>query len=262
MILSEITSAHKKALFGTLYCIPSQNSQQFETFIDRLQETFDEMKAENSHCIILTGDFNCRSNIWLTGDIEQPEGTALEERRGANGLYQFIEEPTSIRNEQNSCMNLIITDQPNFFAASGVHPFLDDHCQHQTIYGKRNVSIPSLLPYRRTIYEYSKADVHVTRESILSTDWSSLFYGLSPAKMVDKFTNVLSELFSMHMPNRVVKSDDRDPPWIKQELKTASKSRHREYAKLVKRGRHVEEWNHVKNLQNKTTKRITNAKNE
>ena len=56
MILSEITLARKKIFFGTLYCTPSQNGQQFETFNDRLQEAFDKMKAENPHCIILTGD--------------------------------------------------------------------------------------------------------------------------------------------------------------------------------------------------------------
>ena len=63
MILSEITLARKQIFFGTLYRTPSQNSQQFETFIDRLQEAFDKMKTENPHCIVLTGDFNCRSNV-------------------------------------------------------------------------------------------------------------------------------------------------------------------------------------------------------
>ena len=63
MILSETTLARKKIFFGTSNRTPSQNSQQFETFIDRLQEAFDKMKAENPHCIVLTGDFNCRSSI-------------------------------------------------------------------------------------------------------------------------------------------------------------------------------------------------------
>ena len=100
------------------------------------------------------------------------------------------------------------------------------------------------------------------RESISNTDWASLFYGLNPTEMVDKFANVLSVLFSLHIPNRVVKFDDRDPPWMKQELKTAIKRKHRVYSKFVKRGRKVEEWNHVKNLQNETTRMIINAKNE
>ena len=136
----------------------------------------------------------------------------MEELIETNGLYQMVEEPTSIRNEGSSCIDLIIADPPNFFVAFGVHPSLDEHCQHQIIYGKLNVSLPSPPPYRRTIYDYPNADVHVIRESILSTDWASLFY-----------IDVLSELLTLLIPNRVVKFHDRDPPWIKQELKPAIK---------------------------------------
>ena len=81
-------------------------------------------------------------------------------------------------------------------------------------------------------------------------------------EMAHKFTNVLSELISLRIPNWVVKIDDRDPPWMKQELTTAIKRKHRVYAKFVKRGRNVEDWNHVKNIQNEKTKMIINAKNE
>ena len=175
----------------------------------------------------------------------------------------MIEEPNNIRKEGSSCIDLITTDQPNFIVASGVHPSLDEHCQHQIPYGKLNVSLPSPPPYsHRTIYDYPKADVHVIRESISSTDWGSLFYGLSPTEIVDKLIDVLSELSTLHIPNKVVKFDDRDPTWTKQESKTAIKCKHRVYAKFVKRGRKVEDWNHVKNLQNETTKMIINAKNE
>ena len=62
-----------------------------------------------------------------------------------------------------------------------------------------------------------------------------MFYGLSPTEMVDKFIDVLSELFTLHIPNRAVRFDDRDPPWMKQELKTAIKRKHRVYAKFVKK---------------------------
>ena len=114
MILSEITLGRKKILFGTLYRTLSQNSQQFEPFIHRLQEAFEKMKAENPHCVVLTRDFNCRSSIWWTGDTEQPEGIALKELIETNSLHPLIEEPTNIRNEGSFCIDLIITDQPSF----------------------------------------------------------------------------------------------------------------------------------------------------
>ena len=79
-------------------------------------------KGENPQCIILTGDFTCRSSQWWTKDIEQPEGTALEELIETNGLYQLIVEPTNVRNGSMSYIDLIITDQPNMFVDYGNHP--------------------------------------------------------------------------------------------------------------------------------------------
>ena len=68
----------------------------------------------------------------------------------------------------------------------------------------------------------------------MSTDWAFLFYGLSPTEIVDKFVDVLSELVTLNIPTRVVKFDDRNPPWMKQELKTAIKRKHGVYAKFMK----------------------------
>ena len=59
-------------------------------------------------------------------------------------------------------------------------------------------------------------------------------------------------LLATTVPNRVKKFDDRDPPWMKRELKTAIKWKHRVYAKFVKCGRKPEEWNYIKNVQNET----------
>ena len=50
----------------------------------------------------------------------------------------------------------------------------------------------------------------------------------------------------MIVRNRVVKFDDRDPTWMKQELETAIKRKHRVYAKSVKRGRESEHWSSIK----------------
>ena len=90
-------------------------------------------------------------------DIENPEGATLDELLEINNLYQLIDEPTNMRGECMSCIDLVITDRPNIFVESGVHPSLDDHCQRQIVYGKLNISIPHPLPYKRTIRDYSKA---------------------------------------------------------------------------------------------------------
>ena len=52
------------------------------------------MLAENSFCVIITGDFNCRSTQWWEDDIENNEGKLLEPMKSDIGLHQLIAEPT------------------------------------------------------------------------------------------------------------------------------------------------------------------------
>lgn len=129
------------------------------------------------------------------------------------------------------------------FVDYGVHPSLDEHCQHQIIHGKWNFSLPAPPPYKRTVWDYSKAYVQMVIRSINNINWTACFDELNPTEMLGIFTNSLSEIFSYYIPNKVVKFDDRDPPWMKRELKTAIKRKHRIYAKFVRRGRKQEDWN-------------------
>ena len=121
------------------------------------QLTVDRIKNCKPHCIVITGDLNCRSKQWWPGDVKLPEGSALDEFIESNNLSQLIDEPTNIRTTGMSCIDLIITDQPNLFVDFGVHPSLDNHCQHQIIHGKLNISVPTPPPYKRKIWYYAKA---------------------------------------------------------------------------------------------------------
>ena len=94
MIVAEIALARKKIFFITVYHSPSQTSEQFEEFINKMQMIFDQIRRERCHSLILTGDLNCRSSQWWDEDTEYPEGIALDELIEMNNLYQLIDEPT------------------------------------------------------------------------------------------------------------------------------------------------------------------------
>ena len=260
LIVTELTLSRKKIFLITLYRSPSQTSEQYENVIDRLQVMINRVRGERPYCLIITGDFTCRSSQWWEHDAENLEGSVLDELIETNDLYQLINEPTNIRDESRTCIDLIITDQPNFFVESGTHPSLDDHCQHQIIYGKLNLSTPAPPPYRRTIWDYPKADTNKIRNALNSIDWRSLFSGLGSNGMVDIFTDTLFSVISSNIPNKVINCNDKDPPWITPELKTAIKRKHRVYRKYVKRGQRKEDWNQVKDIRNKTSKMIIRAK--
>ena len=259
-IVAEIKIGRKKLFIVTVYRSPSQNSEQFEVFMRKLQMIVTRLRHEKSTAIIITGDFNCRSSQFWEGDDDHPERIALDEFIEINNLHQLINEPTNIRCESMSCIDLIITDQPNLFVESGVHPSLDVHCQHQLVYGKLNLSMPSPPPYKRTIWDYTKADIQYIRNAVSEINWKSRFSGLDPNKMVEVFTTAIYSLLSLNIPNKVVKFDDKDAPWVTAEVKTAIRRKHRVYRKYLDRGRKLEDWMKVKDVKRETSKKILDAK--
>ena len=261
MIVSEISLSRKKIILATLYRSPSQDSEQFESFIHNLQLFFTNLRNENPHCIILIGDFNCWSSQWWADDEDTPQGTALDELMQINNVYQLIDEPTNVRTQGMSCIDLIVTDQPNVFVDYGVHPSLDSHCEHQIVFGKINVSVPSPPPYKRTIWDYSKANVPLIRRCVNDIDWQDLLSGLNPRDMAAKLTENLLGILSLHIPNKVIKINDKDATWITPELRSAIKRKHRVFRKYIRRGRSEEDWKIVKEVQAENSKKILDAKN-
>ena len=69
------------------------------------------------------------------------------------------------------------------------------------------MSLPLPPPYKRTVWHYSKANVQ-----------SNPF---TPSEMVDHFTKTLYAIMSLYIPNETIRINDKDPPWLTSELKTA-----------------------------------------
>ena len=203
------------------------------------------------------GDFNCRSAQCWPPDDELPDGTALEELIETNDLYQLIDEPTNIRGKGMTCIDLIITDQPNLFMEYAVHPSLDEHCQHQIIFGELNISLPCPPPYKRTAWDYSKSDIQSIREQ---TDWPLIFQGLNTDQMVDVFTNKLYRMIKANIPSRILSFNDKDPPWITRQVKTAIKRKRRVFRKFMNGDRRPEDWQLFKTVRNETSRLVVNAK--
>ena len=259
-VVAEISIARKKLFFVVIYRSPSQTTDELQQFINRLQSLIDTLSREKPYALILTGDFNCLSSQWWAGDTDSPGGILLEEVLDTNNLYQLIDEPTNIRDNSLSCIDLIITDQPNLFIESGVHSSLDEHCQHQIVYGKVNVSLPSPPPFKRTLWDYSKANVAAIQRSLSVIDWSGEFNGLDIDQMVGFLTDAVLHICTQHIPNKIVTFNNKDPPWMNPVVKTAIKRSHRVYRKFIKRGCLLNEWSVVKSIRNKTRKMVATAK--
>ena len=170
-IVCEIQSNRKKYFFVVIYRSPSQDQGEFDDFMINFELLLSKINAENPFCVIITGDFNCRSSQWWENDIENNEGRIFEPFASELGLHQLISEPTHFMGDSKSCIDLILTDQPNLVIESGVHQSLHEQCHHQIVYGKLSVSNITTPPYTRKAWYYDKADFVAIRKSIEMFDW-------------------------------------------------------------------------------------------
>ena len=75
---------------------------------------------------------------------------------------------------------------------------------HQTIYSKLNL-------------ELQQTDL--INFFIESFDWPKLFSGKNVQEQVELFNKTLLYIFHNFIPNKIIVCDDRDPPWMNDEIK-------------------------------------------
>ena len=96
-----------------------------------------------------------------------PEGTEIEELITNLGLFQLISEPTNFEPHKNpSCIDLVVTDQPNIILDSGTRASLDSYCHHQIVHCKVNFRIPPPLPFERKIWHFNRENTAAIKRNI------------------------------------------------------------------------------------------------
>ena len=80
--------------------------------------------------------------------------------------------------------------------------------------------------------------------------------------MTQIFSENFLDVMSRNIPNKVITCNDKDAPWITNEVKTAIKRNARVHRKWVVRGRILEERGHIRSVQNETNRIIKKAKNK
>jgi len=153
-------------------------------------------------------------------------------------LYQVISEPTNFEPLKTaSCIDLLITDQPNIILDSGTRDSLDPYCHHQIIYGKINFRIPPPLPFERKIWHYNRADSISIRNSMKNFPWEQhLNINTDTNWQVKTFTDIFLNIMSNFIPNENKKYIPRDPPWITKSLKALLNKKNRLYKSYKRHG--------------------------
>ena len=261
-ILAEIRLNSKKIFILLTYRSPSQSLTQLSNYCDKPQTILDNVKKEKPSLIIFSGDFNARSPLfWDDEQVENYPGKKLSNYMVLNAMDQIINEATHFpRDNIESCLDLIMTDEPTAIVHSGVIQSPNPRCKHQIVNAKINFSVPCPPPYKRTIWKYKAANHDNIRRDFRLTNWVDLFSNKSLDDIVSIFNSKFLEIMKSHIPNKIITINERDAPWITPEVKTAIKRNHRTYWNWETRGKPPEGKDNVKKVQKETDAMIVNAK--
>ena len=170
----ELKFGRKKICFTVLYRSSAFNytSIEFQTFLTNFRNLYLKIKAESPFATFFTGDFNAHSLLWWPDGDTNPEGLEIENLITSLGLSQIIPEPTNFGSNKNlSCIDIIITDQPNLGLDCGTRASLDSYCHHQIIYCKVNFRIPPPPPFESKIWHFKRANTVAIKKSMASFPW-------------------------------------------------------------------------------------------
>ena len=89
-LVLEINIQNKKGYAISLYQSPSQSRDEFDQFLLNFEQLISDRMSQNSHFILVTGDFNVRSSSWWKNDLTKTVGNQVDAITSFYGLGQLI----------------------------------------------------------------------------------------------------------------------------------------------------------------------------
>ena len=137
---------------------------------------------------------------------------------------------------------MIFTNQPNLLVDSGTHPSLHPNCHHQIIRCKINLQVEYPPPYQRHVWNYAKANKDAILSALQNVDWHRLFSEKTFHQQVNLLNDIILNVFTNCVPNKVVTCDDRDPTWINDNIKSKIKWKNSTYKNYKRNGEKTEDY--------------------
>ena len=215
----ELRIKNKQCLLVALYQSLSQSHNELSRFITNLESTLQAITLRKPFLTMVLGDVNAKSKLWFDQDNTSYKGSILNNLMGQYDLTQIIHEPTHILESSVSCIDLIITSQENLVTNSGVHSSLYPNCHHQIHFSNFNLKIHYPAQYECLIWKYEKANADLIKGPIKDFDWENKLSLIDISDQVVLFNETIVNTMSNFIPNETMTFDNRDPPWLKQNIK-------------------------------------------
>ena len=185
--------------------------------------------------MFFTGDFNAQSQTWYPDGDTNPEGADLDNLFSDLHLTQIISEPTHFMRDtcNPTCIDLIVTDQPNLVLNCGVRDSLDATVKHKIVFCKINFKIPPPPKYSRKFWHFDRARENSIKAAVLRYPWEISLGNHNPNRQVDILNETILNIMSNFVPNEVKTVNPREPEWMNTNIKKLSRKKN--YLKNTKR---------------------------
>ena len=163
----------------------------------------------------------------MENDITNSVGQELDSLTSSAGYSQIIDKPTHIVNNSMSCIDLIFCTNTNVISKHGVDVSIFEKCHCNIVFGKIDIRVPLPPVYLHEVWDYSKANAENIKKAISSFNCHKAFENLSIDAKVELLNEIFRKIFRNYIPNKKIKCDYCQPPWmndnIKRKLKQSTK---------------------------------------
>ena len=193
---------------------------------------------ENPHCAVYLGDINAHSSEWWTGDDTDYEGSALLNYFTTNQLQQLITEPTYLVGDSKSCIDLVLTDQPNHVINCEIIPSLHTNCHHQINHVTLNIRSTPPPPFSRRVWYYDRSQVDHIKRAISIYDWITELnlHNADHNLQVEHFTEILNNVISNFIPHKDITIKLNVPLWASKNSSTTYQKYRQAYKSYIRNG--------------------------
>ena len=240
-LVTELIFGHKKIFFTVFYRNPKHDASSpgFADFLMNFENLRNAINQENPYAMFFTGDVNGHTQAWYPEGDTNAEGVKLDDLFSNLNLNQIINEPTHFFRDDctPSCIDIILTDQPNLVMSSGVRPSLDPTVKHQIVFCKLNFKIPPPPKYRRKLWHYSKSQAENIKKSTAQFPWNTQLSELkSPTQQVALLNKTILHIMSNFVPSTEKTIRPSEPPWFGKTIRSSLKKHNKIYKKFKEKG--------------------------
>ena len=222
--------------------------------------------------VIILGDFNT-GNIFLDRDDYARSTTTsfdikLKDALDTMDLVQIIDTPTIITDDTANLRDLIITDNKQIIANSGLlSPF--SNIDHIPVTITLNIDTVKPSIQTKYVWDYQRLDADKLTQTLIHVDWDQVIDG-DVYTATERFTSILLDAATDAIPKKTLRIRKNDKPWITSELRRNIRKRDRLFRQAQRRQRDEDDtqddedaqlwdkWKRQRNLVTGLNKRLRN----